>query len=125
MLRRISEKRKAKGERLAWNSTIKAKSYTLKRTQIKKVSDKSKKLWDECRKKVFEKWGRKCILCGETEGEIHCHHWEETRTQNPARKYDVNNCVPLCAHCHRHTGADLEFYILREKIRIKIEELRK
>ena len=36
MIKKISEKRLAKGEKLCWNSTIKAKTYELKRTPIKK-----------------------------------------------------------------------------------------
>lgn len=122
MIKRISDKRKAKGERLAWNSTIKAKSYTLKKTRIKKVSDKSRKLWDECRKKVFEKYGRKCLLCGQTEGELHVHHWNFTRTQDPSKKYDIDNLCVLCSKCHNHNGADLEFYILREKIKERLKK---
>lgn len=124
MIKKMSDKRKAKGEHLGWNSTIKVKAYSLKRSPIKKISDKSRKLWEECRKKVFEKWGRKCILCEETEGEIHCHHWNFTRTQAPELKYDVDNIVPICKRHHRHNGADLDFYILRNKIKAKIEELK-
>lgn len=123
MIKKISDKRKAKGERLAWNSTIKAKSYTLKKSPIKKVSDKARKLWEETRKKVFEIYGKKCLLCGSTEC-IEVHHFDECRSQNPARKYDVTNCVPLCKKHHNHNGVDKNFYLLREHIIKKLEELK-
>lgn len=122
MIKRISDKRREKGEKLAWNSTIKAKPYTLKRTPIRKVSQKAKSLWDKCREEVFSIYGRKCLLCG-SEEEIHVHHYEETRVQNPARKYDITNLVPLCGKHHNHTGADERFYKLRELIKNKLKEL--
>lgn len=124
MLRKISEKRKAKGEKLCWNSTIKAKSYTLKKSPIKKVSDKAKKLWEETRKQVFQIYGKKCILCG-SEEHIEVHHFDQTRSQNPARKYDTNNLVPLCNKCHNHNGVDNRFYVLRDRIIAKLKELNK
>lgn len=122
-MKRISDKRLAKGERLGWNSTIAVKPYEWKkRSPIKKVSDKARRLWDECRKAVFERWGHKCILCGATE-RLECHHYQKTRSQDPSLKYDVENIVPLCPHCHNHHGVDERFYELREQIEQKIKEL--
>ena len=119
MLSRMSDKRKAKGERLCWNSTIKAKAYTLKKSPLRKVSRKSANLWEKAKKECFEHYGRRCYLCGAENCELHIHHWEETRSQNPARKYDQTNLVPLCKHCHNHHGVDDRFYELREKIKTK------
>lgn len=116
MIRKISEKRLAKGEKLGWNSTIKAKAYSLKKTPIKKISDKASKLWQEARKLCLARFGHKCILCGATDGEMHVHHWDETRVQNPSRKYDQTNLVVLCRKCHFHSGADANFYRLRDRI---------
>lgn len=115
MIKKISDKRKALGERLGWNSTIKAKFYTLKKSPIRKVSKKSAKLWEKTREEVFKIYGHKCILCGSEEN-IEVHHFQVTRTQDPSRKYDTTNLVPLCSRCHSHNGADEKFYILREKI---------
>lgn len=123
MLRKISEKRKAKGEHLCWNSTIKAKAYTLKKSPIKKISNKARKLWEETRKEVFQIYGKKCILCGSEEC-IEVHHFDQTRSQNPARKYDTTNLVPLCKKCHNHNGVDERFYALREIIIAKLKELK-
>lgn len=122
MIRKISEKRLKKGERLAWNSTIKAKSYTLKKSPIRKVSKKAASLWAEARRICLNKFGHKCLLCGAT-GELHVHHWEETRTQNPSRKYDQSNLVPLCPCCHNHNGADERFFRLKERITKKLQSL--
>ena len=120
-MKRISDKRKAKGERLCWNSTIKAKAYTLKRTPLRKVSQKAKSLWTACRKAVLEKWGNKCFLCGRT-GELHIHHFRYTRTQEPSKKYDLDNLCPLCPACHNHNGADARFYELKHLILKKLGE---
>lgn len=116
MLKKISNKRLAKGEKLAWNSTIKAKAYTLKKSPLRKVSKKSASLWSKARKECLERYGNRCFLCGAENCEIHIHHWQETRSQNPARKYDITNCVPLCSKCHNHNGVDARFYELREMI---------
>lgn len=122
MIRRISEKRLKKGERLAWNSTIKAKSYTLKKSPLKKISQKSAKLWAEARKICLERFGHKCFLCGATKN-LHCHHWQFTRTQDPSKKYDQDNLVMLCEKCHNHNGADEAFFRLKERITKKLQSL--
>lgn len=122
MLRKISARRLAKGEKLAWNSTIKAKSYTLKKSPLKKVSKKSASLWAVAREECLKTWGNKCFLCGAENCEINVHHWEETRSQNPARKYDQTNLIPLCSKCHSHRGVDKKFYELKEKIQNKLKE---
>lgn len=119
-IRKISEKRLKKGETLCWNSTIKAKKYTLKKSPIRKVSKKSANLWAEARKKCFERYGKKCFLCGAT-GELHCHHWQEARSQNPARKYDIDNLCVLCSRCHNHHGVDKRFYELKNDIEKKLK----
>lgn len=124
MLRKISSKRLAKGERLAWNSTIKSKSYTLKKTPLRKVSKKSANLWVKAREECLKIWGNKCFLCGAENCEIHIHHWEETRSQNPARKYDQTNLIPLCRCCHCHNGVDTKFYELKEKIKNKLKYIK-
>lgn len=122
MLRKISMKRLQKGEKLAWNSTIKAKAYTLKKSPLRKVSKKSASLWSKARKECLERYGNRCCLCGAENCEIHIHHWNYTRSQAPALKYDVSNLVPLCKHCHNHNGADARFYEIRKEILMKHKE---
>jgi 5-methylcytosine-specific restriction endonuclease McrA len=122
-MKKISDKRKAKGEVMCWNSTIKAKVYILKKSPIRKVSKKSATLWNKARNECFEKWGKKCFLCGETQGELHCHHWQATRSQEPSRKYDLDNLVPLCKRCHSHNGVDKRFYELKNDIENKMKGL--
>lgn len=123
MLRKISKKRLAKGERLAWNSTIKAKSYTLKKTPIKKVSDKQAKLWNEAREKCLDIWGHKCFLCGASEKDgaiLNAHHYLYTRSQRPDLKYNQSNLCCLCSNCHNHHGVDNRFYQLQNLIQNKL-----
>ena len=115
MLREISKKRLAKGERLAWNSTIKAKSYSLKKTPIKKVSDKQSREWKNARELCFKVWGERCYLCGKTKN-LHVHHWIKTRSQCPRAKYYLSNLIPLCPNCHKHNGVDENFYRIKEQI---------
>lgn len=124
MIKRISDKRRAKGIRLGWNSTIKARFYTLKKSPIRKVSKKSAQLWEKTRQEVFKIYGHKCLLCGSEEN-LHVHHFQVTRTQDPSRKYDVTNLVPLCEKCHKHNGADERFYVLREKINERLDSTTK
>lgn len=102
-----------------YNSTFKAKKYTLKKSPLNKVSKKSASLWAKARKICLDNYGHQCFLCGATDCEIHIHHWQETRTQNPARKYDQTNLIPLCSSCHNHQGADEKFYELRNLIQKK------
>lgn len=123
-MKKISDKRKSKGEKLCWNSTLKAKAYSLKRTPLKKVSKKTLNLWNQARKECFENYGKRCFLCGADNCELHIHHWDETRSQNPARKYDLTNLVPLCKHCHSHHGVDARFYELKKQIGKKMNEIR-
>lgn len=118
-IRKISEKRLKKGETLCWNSTIKAKKYTLKKSPIRKVSKKSANLWAEARKKCFEKYGKKCFLCGATSGEFHCHHIL-LRSEYPKYKYNIDNLCILCQNCHNHNGKDKNYFIILKKIIEKI-----
>lgn len=115
----------------SWNSTLSPISKkrlaqgvrfnTLKRTPLRPISKKTSVIWNNTRNAVLNKYGRKCFLCGRSDLPIHIHHFDECRSQNPSRKYDIDNLVPLCAKCHQHTGCDKQFYVLREKIRRKLE----
>ena len=93
-----------------------------KRAPLAKVSKKSASAWNKARRECFKKYGHKCFLCGATDCEIHIHHFEQTRQQCPARKYDITNLVPLCANCHNHNGCDARFYELQKQINKKMEE---
>jgi hypothetical protein len=99
-----------KGVKYNFNSTIKSKPK-----KIKLISAKSKNLWEKAKQECFKKFGKRCFLCHCTEN-IEVHHWQETRSRNPSRKYDPNNLVPLCHHCHNHKGNDTNFEKLKERI---------
>lgn len=117
---------------LCYNSTLHNVSkkkleqggFGLKRTALRKVSKKSDVLWNKARRICLATYGHQCFLCGATDCQICVHHWEETRTQNPARKYDQANLVPLCKKCHNHQGNDKKFYKLKSLIFNKMQRLK-
>ena len=114
---------KAKGEKLCWNSTIPAKKYTLKKSPLKKVSDKQAREWKIARETCLENWGYKCFLCGAEESKgaiLHAHHAFYTRSQRPDLKYEQWNLVCCCDKCHNHHGVDTRFYKLKEQIENKL-----
>jgi HNH endonuclease len=53
------------------------------------------RLW---RKQVFEKYGKKCLLCQGTY-RLAAHHILPKR-EHPELQFDVNNGVPVCHKCH-------------------------
>lgn len=126
MIKKISDKRLAKGEKLCWNSTISAKKYTLKKSSLKKVSDKQSRLWKEARAKCLDIWEHKCFLCGAEESKgaiLHAHHAFYTRSQRPDLKYEQWNLVCCCDKCHNHQGVDARFYKLKEQIENKLSSI--
>ena len=113
-LHNISKKRQAEMASGAWKPKP--------RKSLAQMSKKTASEWNKARNACFAIYGRRCFLCGQQYGELHIHHWEETRTQNPARKYDQSNLCVLCAKCHNHNGADKRFYELKEQILKKMEK---
>jgi 5-methylcytosine-specific restriction endonuclease McrA len=112
-LHNVSKKRLAEIEAGTWKPKP--------RKPLRKASKKSASLWSQARKECFDRFGHKCFLCGAT-GEIHVHHWQFTRQQRPDLKYDKNNLICLCGHCHNHTGADKRFYELKDLIQRKLNQ---
>lgn len=110
-LRPISAKRKAKIE----SGEFKAK----KQKPIKHISDKQKKSWEKCRTATIKFYGGKSVLSGKPATVV--HHWEETRSHNPSRKYDLSNLVLLTEAEHKHSGADNRFYEIKESIEERLK----
>jgi hypothetical protein len=116
----------------SWNSTLRPISkkrmaqiesgeYKPKKQKpIKQVSDKQRKEWEKCRSATIKFYSGKSVLSGKPATIV--HHWEETRTQNPSRKYDLSNLVLLTEEEHRHTGADIRFYQIKGQIEYKLEK---
>ena len=46
-------------------------------------------------RKAYEFYGKKCSVCGETEGQIDVHHVDKNRKNNK-----IENLKVLCASCH-------------------------
>lgn len=111
-LRPISKKRMAQIESGEWKPK--------KRKRIKPVSDKARKEWAKCRRETIKFYEGKSVLSGKPATIV--HHWEETRSQNPSRKYDLSNLVLLTESEHRHTGADERFYQIKEQIEYRLKK---
>lgn len=116
----------------SWNSTLRPMSakrraqiesgeYKPKKQKpIKQVSDKQRKEWEKCRTATIKFYCGKSVLSGKPANIV--HHWEETRTQNPSRKYDLSNLVLLTEAEHNHSGADMRFYQIKGQIESKLEK---
>ena len=119
-------------ERKSWNSSLRPISKKRmekieageikpkKQKPIKKVSDKQKKEWEKCRKATIAFYEGKSVISGKPANIV--HHWEETRSQNPSRKYDLSNLVLLTEKEHNHIGADLRFYQIKGQIECLLEK---
>ena len=68
----------------------------------------SKRGWEHYKwvDKVIAKYDGKCDKCGATEVELHAHHIK-TYKEYPELRYDIDNGVALCAHCHWDTHSAL------------------
>lgn len=76
-----------------------------KKEKTKKVDDKRSKEyndylnspeWRAVREKVFEYYGRACVLCDSTIClEVHHKHYKTFKNET------VKDCVPLCLRCHK------------------------
>jgi len=110
-----------KGNR-PWNKGTKG-SYKLSEKRRKKISESLKgeknpnwkggitprrkaildtleyKIW---RKSVFERDGFRCIVCGETGGELNAHHIKKS-SKFPELRFEISNGITMCVKCHRLT----------------------
>jgi 5-methylcytosine-specific restriction endonuclease McrA len=59
--------------------------------------------WLAFRKKVFARYGRKCMKCGTTKGPIQVDHII-AYCKRPDLEYDINNTQILCRRCNKQKG---------------------
>lgn len=96
----------------AIKNLLKLSRKHLRKTKIKQLSGKIRALkqgreggfyesreWQELRYKVLIHWGRKCMCCGTTEGEMHVDHIKP-RSKYPELELDFNNLQVLCRACN-------------------------
>lgn len=64
----------------------------------------TKKMWDDLRKKIYEKYDRKCAICGKTPKKLHAHEVWEYDDENHIQI--LKDIIPLCPLCHlvKHIG---------------------
>jgi len=58
---------------------------------------------------AYEKYGRKCMICGQIKGQIDVHHKDRNRKNNK-----IENLQVLCAKCH----AELHKNLIKERDRL-------
>lgn len=56
--------------------------------------------WKTLRYRVFETYGRKCLLCGTDQETLHVDHIKP-RSLFPELELDINNLQVLCATCNQ------------------------
>lgn len=78
---------------------------TKRKTSTSKYDDPffSKPEWLELRYRVLVKYGRRCMACGESEGEMHVDHIKPRR-QYPHLALVFSNLQVLCRDCNLGKG---------------------
>lgn len=97
----------------------------LKRTPLKKQSDKAKELWEKVREEALARDDGKCIICKAPATDVHHIH---LRSKRPDLKYKLCNLVSLCKRHHFHQGSEKyqeQCEIIANKKGITVEELMK
>ena len=65
--------------------------------------------WDVIRKRVYQRDGYRCVMCGK-KGKLHAHHIVPVRI---SKDNSMNNLVSVCNKCHRKLE-EVGFKILKE-----------
>ena len=65
--------------------------------------------WDTIRKRVYQRDGYRCVMCGK-KGKLHAHHIVPVRI---SKDNSMNNLVSVCNECHRKLE-EVGFKILKE-----------
>ena len=66
-----------------------------KETLQKMIQNSNPKKELAYQRKAFKKYGRKCLKCGVTKGQIDVHHIDGNHKNNK-----INNLIVYCASCH-------------------------
>lgn len=91
----------------------------MKRTKLKKQSKQSisliqRKLWNECKRIIREKYGNTCYTCGATQlsgGNWHTGHLLAKASVGAFLKYDLRLLRPQCYKCNIHYGGQGAIFI--------------
>jgi 5-methylcytosine-specific restriction endonuclease McrA len=65
--------------------------------------NEDRRRWERLRQQVFKRYGRRCMRCGRTSGEMHVDHIKPWR-DFPELRYDQDNMQVLCCSCHEWKG---------------------
>ena len=71
----------------------------LPRSKNTESSTRNNKLQSEWARRVKERFGNACYICGETEG-LDAHHLISASSE-PKLQTKLTNGIPLCRRCHR------------------------
>ena len=72
--------------------------------KIQHDKDLASPQWKRKREKVFERYGRQCVICGKTHN-LQIHHLVYRKGRH-AWEYDVDELIPLCKKCHNEVHKD-------------------
>ena len=98
------------------------------KSPIRKIQDK---IWQECRRIQFEKYGNTCWTCGKGNLEganRHLGHMWAKASLSAYLKYDLRVLRPQCFHCNINLGgmgADFYTKSLQELGKAKMNKLEK
>jgi len=82
------------GNQYNFNLVVERFAYLLNVPKCKDREYKRQPISDDLRKKIFEKYGNKCFLCGREAKKLILHHIVPDGPSNE------KNVVPLCYSCH-------------------------
>lgn len=114
-------------------SNIIKKARKLPKSKPKKkklsISKLQKKLWEECKRIIRQKYGNRCYTCGKTGllgSDWHTGHFIPKGACGAFLKYDLRNLRPQCYHCNINLGGNgAEFYrrLTQEEGEIYVQKL--
>ena len=74
------------------------------KSALKKLEDK---LWEECRRIIFEQYGNNCYTCTQKNlvgRNLHCGHMWAKGSLGASLKYDLRILRPQCYNCNMNLG---------------------
>jgi hypothetical protein len=77
---------------------IEAKEKNRKKTPRQKLEDTCLEMWSDI---IHKKFNHTCQMCGKKDGVMNAHHILLKKTYK-SYKYDIDNGILLCYHCHHY-----------------------
>ena len=84
-----------------------------KKVKKQTITQIQKKLWDECKRLIKQKYGNTCYTCGKMNLEgsnRHTGHFIPSSVCGAYLRYDLRNLRPQCYTCNIHHGGNGAIY---------------